>query len=170
MARALVLNASFEPLCAVPTTRAVVLVLNGKAELLHEGPGLFRSERLTLAEPSVVRLTHYVRVPYVTRVALNRRAVFARDGQRCQYCGGVAESIDHVQPRSRGGRHVWENVVAACRPCNARKSDRTVAESGMYLRRQPSAPRSRAWLLAAGGAVRPEWHPYLGEDVETMTA
>jgi 5-methylcytosine-specific restriction endonuclease McrA len=165
-----VLNASFEPLCAVSTTRAVVLVLAEKAELLHPGEGVFRSERLSMAEPSVVRLMHYVKVPYVTRVALNRRAVFARDGQRCQYCGSSAESIDHVQPRSRGGDHIWENVVAACRPCNARKGDRTIAEAGMNLRRMPLAPRSRAWLLAAGGTVRPEWHPYLGDDVDAMTA
>ena len=68
--------------------------------------------------------------------------MFARDGHRCQYCGAAAENIDHVVPRSRGGTHTWENVVAACRPCNTRKEDRLLHESGLELRGKPSAPKS----------------------------
>ena len=162
MSRALVLNASFEPLCVVPTRRALVLVLDDKAELLHSGDGAFHSERATYPEPSVVRLSYYVKVPYQARIALNRRAVFARDGHRCQYCGAAAENLDHVIPRSRGGPHSWDNVVAACRPCNARKQDRLLEDSGMKLRRTPSAPRERSWILVATGGMRPDWEPYLG--------
>ena len=77
MSRALVLNASYEPLCVVPTRRALVLVLAEKAELLHATERVFHSERDAFPEPSVVRLSHFVKVPYVARVALNRRAVFA---------------------------------------------------------------------------------------------
>jgi 5-methylcytosine-specific restriction endonuclease McrA len=73
----------------------------------------------------VVRLRYVVKVPYHRRTALSRRAVFARDNHSCQYCGGHADSIDHVLPRSRGGDHSWENVAAACRSCNLRKRDRT---------------------------------------------
>jgi len=162
VSRALVLNATYEPLCVVPTRRALMLVLAAKAEVLHPGEGVFRSERVALPEPSVVRLSYYVKVPYQARVALNRRAVFARDGHRCQYCGASAENIDHVIPKSRGGRHAWDNVVAACRPCNSRKRDRLLEESGMKLRRTPAIPRERAWVLVASGSVRPDWEQYLG--------
>lgn len=155
------LNASFEALCVVPARRALLLVLEERAELLHATGRVFRSERLRISEPSVVRLSHYVKVPYQARVALNRRAVFARDGHRCQYCGGAAENIDHVVPRSRGGTHSWENVVAACRPCNTRKEDRLLHETGLTLRARPSQPRERVWLFAANGRVRAEWEPYL---------
>ena len=169
MSRALILNATYEPLCVVPTRRALVLVLCGKAELLHGTGRQFHSEKAVFAEPSVVRLTYYVKVPYQARVALNRRAVFARDGHRCQYCGGTAENIDHVVPRSRGGTHTWDNVVAACRPCNARKEDRLLDESGLALRTPPSVPRERTWALALAGAMRPDWERYL-QPASVLTA
>lgn len=161
--QSLVLNATYEPLCVVSSRRALMLLLDDKAELLHRTDGVFRSERVALAEPSVVRLRHYVKVPYQARVALNRRAVFARDGHRCQYCGAAAENIDHVIPRSRGGAHAWDNVVASCRPCNARKRDHMLEDSGMKLRRPPSVPRQRTFILVASGRIRSEWEAYLGQ-------
>jgi 5-methylcytosine-specific restriction endonuclease McrA len=162
MSRALVLNASYEPLCVVATRRALVLVLDDKAELLSDTGRAVHSVRASFPEPSVVRLVTYVRVPYRTRVALNRRAIFLRDGHRCQYCGAAAENIDHVVPRSRGGMHSWDNVVAACRPCNSRKEDRLLSEvTSMRLRRPPAAPTGRVWMLVAMGGLRPEWRPYL---------
>ena len=161
MSRALVLNASYEPLCVVPARRALVLVMSDKAELVHTTERLYHAERITVPEPSVVRLCYYVKVPYQARVALNRRAVFARDNNRCQYCGAQAENIDHVIPRSRGGQHTWENVVAACRPCNSRKQDRFLHETSFELRRKPAAPRERTWIMLANGQERPDWEPYL---------
>ena len=170
MTQALVLNATYEPLCVVPSRRALMLILADKAELLHATERVFRAERLALAEPSVVRLCYFVKVPYQARVALNRRAVFARDGHRCQYCGASAENIDHVIPRSKGGSHAWENVVASCRPCNARKRDRMLEDSGMRLRRRPTAPRERTWILVASGAVRADWERYLGPSRASLSA
>ena len=173
MSRALVLNASFEPLCVVATRRALILVLDDKAELVSDTGRSFHSARAAFPEPSVVRLVSYVRVPYRTRVALNRRAIFLRDNHRCQYCGAAAENIDHVVPRSRGGLHAWDNVVAACRPCNARKEDRLLSEvTSMRLRRPPSAPTGRVWMLLAMGGMRPEWREYLHlpEDVRRLQA
>ncbi len=161
MSRALVLNASYEPLCVVATRRALMLVIDGKAEVVSTTDRAYHSEREVWPEPSIVRLAYYIRVPYQARVALNRRAVFVRDGHRCQYCNAPAENIDHVIPRSKGGTHTWENVVAACRPCNARKMDRLLHETNMRLRRQPRPPRQRIWILASVGAVRPDWEPYL---------
>ncbi len=161
MSKALVLNATYEPLCVVSVRRAVVLVLKEKAEVLHASDRELRSERSVIPVPSVIRLTYFVKVPFRARAALNRRAVFARDDNRCQYCGAAAENIDHVVPRSRGGQHVWENVVAACRPCNSRKEDRSVHEAGMVLRRRPTAPRELTWIIVAVGQVHPQWEPYL---------
>jgi 5-methylcytosine-specific restriction endonuclease McrA len=161
MAKALVLNATYEPLCVVPVRRAVVLVLKEKAEVLHATDAELHSERRAFAVPSVIRLTYFVKVPFRARAALSRRAVFVRDGHRCQYCGASAENIDHIVPRSRGGEHVWENVVAACRPCNTRKEDRLLHEVGFVLRRKPMAPRELTWVIVAVGTVHPHWEPYL---------
>jgi 5-methylcytosine-specific restriction endonuclease McrA len=160
VSRALVLNASFEPLCVVSGRRALVLLLNQKAEMVHEGDEVFHSERAAFVIPSVVRLTHYVKVPYRAGIAVNRQAVFIRDGGRCQYCDATAESIDHVVPRSRGGMHTWENVVAACRPCNSRKRDRLLEETSFVLRTRPKAPTQQMWMYAL--SPRPEWATYLG--------
>ena len=161
MAKALVLNATYEPLCVVSVRRAVVLVLKEKAEVVHATDAELHSERRAFAVPSVIRLTYFVKVPFRARAALSRRAVFVRDGHRCQYCGANAENIDHIVPRSRGGEHVWENVVAACRPCNTRKEDRLIHEVGFVLRRKPMAPRELTWVIVAVGTVHPHWEPYL---------
>ena len=161
MGRALLLNASFEPLCVVSDRRAVVLVLKDKAEVVARNGAVLHSERLAVPVPSVIRLVHYVRMPFRSRVPLSRRAVFARDDHRCQYCERAAENIDHVVPRSRGGQHVWENVVASCRACNARKEDRFLHETSLRLRRPPAQPHSTLWFVATVGTVDPAWEPYL---------
>jgi 5-methylcytosine-specific restriction endonuclease McrA len=170
MAGALVLNASYEPLCVVPVRRAVVLVLNRKAEIVETADRPFRSERTVFDTPSVIRLVQFVRVPFRSRVPLNRRAVFVRDGFRCQYCAAPAENLDHVVPRSRGGEHVWENVVACCQPCNAKKGDKLLESTQMSLRRRPQAPHALTWVLVAVGNVRPDWEPYLGVDSQALSA
>ena len=159
--KTLVLNATMEPLCVVPSRRAVVLVLSGKADLLHDAGRRYRSATMEFPVPSVVRLRRYVRVPYRRRAPLSRRGVFIRDDHTCQYCGKAAENVDHVQPRSRGGAHVWENVAASCTRCNARKKDRTPEEARMHLRRRPYAPSAAFWLVVAVGGVEPSWKTYL---------
>lgn len=162
MRRALVLNATYEPLSVVPARRATVLVLNEKATLLEAQDAMFRSERMEIEVPSVVRLNRFVRVPYGRSVPLTRNAVFARDGHRCQYCAAPAESIDHVIPRSRGGPHTWDNVVAACRRCNLRKGNRLPDEAGFRLAKAPDQPSRHGWVYArAGPQVDPLWHSYL---------
>ncbi len=170
MSGALVLNATFEPLCIVAPRRALNLILQTKAEMVSSSDQLFRSANASFPSPSVVRLINFVKVPYTTRVALNRRAVFARDNYRCQYCHATAENIDHVVPRSRGGTHTWDNVVAACKPCNARKEDRMLHEIGMRLRRAPSTPHAWAWVLAATGSRRPDWEPWLAMPAHAAAA
>lgn len=161
MERVLLLNATFEPLCAVSARRAIVLVFKGKAEVLERNGAVYRSEKLSVAVPSVIRLSYYVKVPYYTRTNLSRRAVFARDNWKCQYCGTAAETVDHVVPRSRGGSHSWENVVAACRKCNSRKRDKTPDEAGLKLARKPGVPKGPATVRLELGQVMPEWERYL---------
>ncbi|MCP9778883.1 MULTISPECIES: HNH endonuclease [unclassified Cyanobium] len=139
MGHVLVLNASYEPLNITTWRRAVVMVLKGKAEGLEHDPA--RRIREDTLLPTVIRLRHFVRVPYKP-LPLTRRNLFHRDGHRCQYCGASAEhlSVDHVVPRSRGGLDTWENVTTACLPCNVRKGNRTPREAAMPLLRPPHRP------------------------------
>ncbi len=136
-----------------------MLVLKDKAEILATNGVVFRSERMAIEAPSVVRLRYFVHVPYRAQAPLTRRAVFARDDWTCQYCGAPAENLDHVIPRSKGGEHTWENVVAACRRCNAKKENRRPEDAGLRLARRPAAPAD-GFLLSLG-RLEPEWEPFL---------
>ena len=158
---ALVLNATYEPLSVVSARRAACLVLADKADVIEADGTELRSPSLVLQSPLVIRLRYMVKVPFHRRTTMSRRAVFARDAHQCQYCGGHADSIDHVMPRSRGGEHVWENVAAACRPCNLTKRDRTPDEAGMRLARPCRAPRATAWVVVSVTRVPEAWKPYL---------
>ncbi len=162
MSSVLVLNASFEPLSVVAVRRALVLVFRGKAETVEARNEMWHSERMSMTVPSVVRLTRYVHVPYQRSVPVTRRAVFGRDDHRCQYCSAPADSIDHVVPRSRGGQHTWDNVVACCRRCNVRKGSRLPSEIGLVLRRRPEPPSRLGWIYATSGyRSDPSWERYL---------
>ena len=161
---ALVLNASYEPLSVVSLQRAVVLVLSQKASVVEHGDGVLHSERLAFPVPSVVRLSHYVRVPYRRGVPLTRRGVFERDDHRCVYCGGRPQTLDHVVPRSRGGEHVWTNVVTACQRCNHRKADRLLSELGWSLATPPRVPATTVALFSGFAPRQPSWSAWLGQD------
>ncbi|MEY3575231.1 MAG: HNH endonuclease [Actinobacteria bacterium] len=161
MRSALVLNGTFEPLSVVSARRAICLVLSEKAEIVEDDGTEIRAASLVMRGPLVIRLNYVVRAPFRRRTALSRRAVFARDGYKCQYCGKPADSIDHVMPRSRGGEHTWENVAAACRRCNLHKRDRTPNEAGMILAKTPHTPRDMAWITTAVGRVPEAWKQYL---------
>lgn len=139
MPHVLVLNASYEPLGVVPLRRALVLVLESKAVCLEESGAFLHSESRTVPAPSVVRLKRFVKVPYRGPVPLTRRALFARDGGRCVYCGGVATSVDHVIPRSRGGLHVWDNVVASCSAVQPRQGRPAPHGAGVEAAQQAGA-------------------------------
>ncbi|GEB53719.1 MULTISPECIES: HNH endonuclease [Streptomyces] len=158
----LVLNASFEPLSTVSLRRAVVLVMREKAVVEQSHPGLrVRAAQLELPVPQVIRLCRYVRVPFRQRAPWSRRGVLVRDRHRCAYCGRRATTVDHIVPRSRGGRDTWLNTVAACSADNHRKADRTPAQAGMSLLVQPFEPTpADALLLALGlqeGDALPPW-------------
>src|ERR1700716_3610976 len=147
--RVLLLNASFEPLTALPLRRAIVLVVCGKADVVHgDAAGLvLHSATTSVVAPSVIKLCTFVRVPYRARVPMTRAALMHRDRYRCGYCGARAETIDHVVPRSRGGEHSWENCVASCAPCNHRKADKLLSELGWTLRSPLVSPKGPHWRL-----------------------
>jgi 5-methylcytosine-specific restriction endonuclease McrA len=162
--RVLLLNATYEPMTTLGLHRAVCLVLGEKADVVHDdvSGALLHAASVALAVPSVIRLRRYVRVPYRHRVPLTRAALMRRDDYRCGYCGRRAETIDHVVPRSRGGKHTWENCVASCMTCNHRKADRLLEELGWTLHAAPVVPRGMHWrLIGAQHDGDPQWAAYL---------
>ncbi|TMJ97454.1 MAG: HNH endonuclease [Actinobacteria bacterium] len=162
MQHVLVLNASFEPLNVCTVRRAHVLVFKGKAEVIEQLGRPLRSATDTYAWPHVIRLLHYVRVPRAVQRKISRRALFARDGWRCQYCGSTGKlTLDHVVPRSRGGDSVWENVVTSCAPCNLRKGNRLPEEVQMRLIVRPRPPAPALFVTLSAPKIPERWEPYL---------
>jgi 5-methylcytosine-specific restriction endonuclease McrA len=161
----LVLNASYEPLHVVSVRRAVVLLLTEKAQIVEAADALLRSERLVVPRPLVIRLVAYIRIPRRWQPPVSRRAVLARDGYACQYCGAqpgrAALTIDHVVPRSQGGGKTWDNLVTACMPCNRRKGGRRPHEVGMHLLAPPAPPRYIALAMIEAGPSHAVWDKYL---------
>jgi 5-methylcytosine-specific restriction endonuclease McrA len=142
----------------------VVLLLAEKAVIVEAGDELMHSATTSVQIPHVVKLCRYVRVPYRRQLPLTRRAVLARDAHRCVYCAVRADTIDHVVPRSRGGRNEWTNVVAACARCNHRKGSRLLSEIGWTLPRPPVQPSATVALVLGWAKRDPSWDRYLGYD------
>lgn len=160
----LLLNATYEPLRIIAIKRAVVLVLEGKAEVIEAAPGRIRSAAVDVDVPAVIRLKYFVKIPFRARIPLNRRTLMARDNHECQVvgCERVGNTIDHVVPRARGGRHEWKNTVAMCGRHNQEKSDRLLSELGWDLKKTPDAPMGTRWIvLGFSVPIQPVWEPYL---------
>ena len=161
------LNKHNEPLRIISVRAALLKLTKGKAVVelptdVEVYPGVFM--------PSVIRLVEYAKVPYRTQ-QVSRKNIFLRDGYRCMYCGvkkrtGGELELEHIIPKSRGGRNTWENLVASCRECNRRKNDRTPEEAGMTLihRPLPATVHTGRFLLKEVGKEIQEWTPYLWND------
>jgi len=124
-----------------------------------------RTVNLEIRVPRIIRLVSYDKFPR-HQVRFSRRNIFARDGNRCQYCGrkfpSVELSLDHVIPRASGGDSSWENLVSACRACNARKGGRTPLVAGMALIRKPEKPRRNpAFALPAQSVKYRSWKQFV---------
>lgn len=159
----LVLNANFAPLNVCHLRRALGLVMEGRAELVANGRGYVSTARQQIACPSIIRLEKMIRRPRPT-VKFSRWEIFRRDNNTCQYCGRRSGNLtlDHVLPRHRGGAHTWENVVAACPPCNRLKGGRTPREAHMNLRRVANEPHPSAMYLYGRYLEEFEdWRPFL---------
>ncbi len=187
----LTLNKNWTPVTVTTVKEAIGLVAKGSARILdpetfqaHDllswddvsrsrgkfDGAVIRSSRLVLVPPEVILLSRYDSLGQRS-VVFSRRNIFKRDRYTCQYCGKQCRSeramgdltIDHVVPRSRGGRSTWENCVLACVECNKRKADRTVEESGLRLRRQPKKPRWTAISCVTRGGLPRSWEQFISE-------
>jgi 5-methylcytosine-specific restriction endonuclease McrA len=157
----LVLNQSYEPLTVCRARRAVVLIFQGKAEMIENGLGYLHTIGTVVELPSVIRLARLVRRPR----KMTRYEIFNRDRYTCQYCGEKSRhlTLDHVVPRYRGGEHTWENVVSACAECNRRKAGKTPKEANMKLVRPPLPPTGSPLFVVPYHYLsqRDEWQKYL---------
>lgn len=179
----LVLNRSWQAICTTSVRHAIILVYTGRAKFiapdtyeLHDleswsdlarfakGP-LIHGVNLALPVPEVVILTETNVYPQ-PKVVFSRRNIFKRDHYTCQYCGARPRlqelTIDHVLPRSQGGRSTWENCVVSCRSCNEDKGNRTPEEVGLKLHAKPRRP---AWLpfVTQNNGLRPSWEKFIGD-------
>ncbi len=162
MHKVLVLNTTYEPLNVCSPRRALVLLLKQRAEVLEYSDRTLRSEHEQFRVPYVIKLREYVSVPRGKSRRISRRALFARDRHRCQYCGAARQlTIDHVLPRSKGGTHTWDNVVTSCASCNLRKGDRTPAAANMRLARPPRPPSASSFVYMYADDIHDSWLPYI---------
>jgi 5-methylcytosine-specific restriction endonuclease McrA len=158
----LVLNQNYEPLAVCRARRAVILVFQGKAEMLENGAGTIRSMQAIFELPSVIRLDYLVKRPR-RKAKMTRYEIFNRDHYTCQYCGKQTRqlTLDHVMPRYRNGQHTWENVVSACAACNRKKAGRTPQEANMKLIREPLPPQNNPFFTVPYVQTKQEWQKYL---------
>ncbi len=164
--RTLVLDQGYQPHRIISWQRAICMLFDGKVEVIEEYEDDIRSVSITVKMPSVVRLLRSLRVR--RGIKFSRINVAMRDDFRCQYCSVTLPlrklTFDHVIPRSRGGKTVWDNVVMACRGCNGRKGNKTPNEAGMTLHKAPSKPR---WLpliafrIDLGSSIPEAWANWL---------
>jgi len=162
----LLLNQNYEPLSVCPARRAIVLMFQGKAEMIEAADGLkVHTVSRSYALPSVVRLWQYRRVPF-KRIMLTRKNIITRDGHRCQYCGVTKGpmTVDHFIPKTRGGSDTWENMVCACIKCNNKKGDRMLREAGMTLLKRPTRPTHITFIQRHIGIPDYRWRQYLFMD------
>ena len=160
--KVLVLNQNYEPLTITSLQRAVTLIYLNKVHMVERYDFELHSVSMSFPCPSVIRLHYYVRKPF-KEVLLNRKNIIKRDSNICQYCGRNSQpmTIDHVIPKSYGGRDTWENLVCACMSCNSRKGNRTPEQAGMKLLRRPRKPSHLFYLQSLIGNPPENWRPYL---------
>ncbi len=163
--RTLLLTPWMSPHRVISWQRAVTLAFLGKVQVLEEYEDAIAAPSVTIKMPAVVRLTQGG-VTKKHKVRFSRMNVFTRDGFRCQYCGvrkGMSElNYDHVVPRLRGGKTVWENIATSCYPCNDRKGSRTPEEAGMTLVRKPFKPHTLPLvpIIQSVREIPPVWRDY----------
>lgn len=161
---ALVLNQDYRPLHVCHVRRALILTWKGKADIVELDSTRLRTVNQCFEAPSVIRIRYYVKIP-MKRLGVSRKLVLARDNFQCQYCGKKTKdlTLDHVLPRRLGGPHSWENLVSACRSCNAKKAGKTLKKAGMKLLKKPSEPRNPMLLslnLLFVGNLPEAWKKY----------
>jgi 5-methylcytosine-specific restriction endonuclease McrA len=161
----LVVDSTHRPVAYCDWQSAIKLYYEGVADIIKEDAEKeIHSQSLTMKIPRVIAIRNYVSKRYQRdSLTLTRRNIAIRDERRCQYCNqelsNDEQTLDHVIPKSRGGKSTWENLVLCCRPCNRRKADQTLRESGMVLLKQPVRPKPGVQYRGIGH-IRPEWDDY----------
>jgi 5-methylcytosine-specific restriction endonuclease McrA len=159
--KVLVLNSDYVPINVANLRRSFRLVYNGKAEVISEDKTPIVTSAKTFKRPLVIRLYNYVYVPF-RKVQLSRYNVYKRDGYKCVYCPSKKDlTLDHVMPKSRGGKNTWKNLVTCCGSCNVSKGDRTPEEADMKMRTEPYKPGFFTFLKNFNGSVEESWKPYI---------
>ena len=158
----LVLNANYAPMMVCTAKRAICMDYLDKVDILVSYNDKVRSPSTIFDLPSVIKIKDYVRHDNLS-VDLNRKNIIARDEYTCQYCGvsKTPLTIDHITPKGKGGGDSWENLVAACKPCNQKKGDRLPDEVGMVLKRKPKRPNRLYYFQRFVKEQQKEWRPYL---------
>jgi len=165
--RVLVLNLDHSPVAVVTVQKAIVLSVLEKVSCLTYYESLsIRTVSREFRYPAVIRLNNYKHIPY-KGVLLNRANIFKRDGHECKYCGSKKQlTIDHVIPKSKGGKSNWTNLITACHRCNVYKGDKYPEQAGMQLKSQPFKPSLGFFIAEYAERNAEEWMPFL--DVRTV--
>lgn len=164
--KTLLLNSTYQPISFLSDKKCLKLFVKDKIEIISSWEELIRWGKGEMHYPAVVRLMYYVRwIPRKSR--FNRMGVFRRDKNTCQYCGNIFKivdlTIDHVKPKSQGGKLNWKNSVSSCFPCNNKKGSRTPEQAGMHLLKQPIVPNvNLSSELLTMRNIHPDWKMYLG--------
>jgi 5-methylcytosine-specific restriction endonuclease McrA len=172
MNRALLLNADFTPLHFISDFDAIILFYKGRAEVVEgldgkksEWDATFDSPTTSIRVPATMRLVKRIHKRWKPP-RFRKKVLFNRDNWECQFCNAKLNwetiTIDHVMPSSRGGQTTWLNCVAACKPCNKRKANRTPEEAGMNLKVRPAIPNSlHFWDALKSNTWHPDWDMYI---------
>jgi 5-methylcytosine-specific restriction endonuclease McrA len=157
----LLLNSTYEPLTVVPARRALNLLFSKKAHTVEESSFFMSTVRARIRVPSVIQIVYYVKKPF-SKPKFSKRSVFIRDNYQCQYCGrrSTKPTIDHVIPRSKGGKNDWTNAVTACHECNNKKGDQTLRAAGMKLIHPPREPQYMVYSTIITPTRMKKWERY----------
>jgi len=164
-AKVLILNSSYEPLNVSTMKKAIIMIVKGSAIVEETSDYQIGTVSTRFDAPSVVRLARFIKIP-AKKVALSRKNIILRDRYKCQYCGKTFNfedlTMDHIIPKSKGGKDDWTNVVASCFDCNNKKADHMPQDIGMMPMKKAAQP-SRFYMQAiiASNEDADSWKKYL---------
>lgn len=160
--KVLLLSSSYEPIAFCDMKKAITLMFLEKAEVVEMRDGEWiKCISMNYKCPSIIRLRSNNRHAK-PKIQLNRKNIMKRDNFKCMYCGSTSElTIDHIVPKSKGGKTTWENLVTACNPCNNRKDNKDLHEAGLMLRTVPKMPNRITFLRQEVRMIEENWKPYL---------
>lgn len=160
MKKVLVLNADYLPIGTIPVARAISLIVRERVEVVEKYTDvLLKTVKTAFTFPAVIRLLKYVKVAFVKR-SPSRSSIYKRDKYKCVYCSTSNDlTLDHVIPKSKGGKNTWSNLVTACKKCNSRKGDRTPEEAGMGFSNLETSKYSDH--IVSFNVIQPEWNQWL---------